>query len=130
MMMHVVGRSRVTKCVTIFLGLTILPGCHKWTTVESPIARTVEENDPARVRVTTLDGRVMELDSPSVQGDSLTVSIAGEQRPMVAIDDIERLEFRQSNVGLIVLSIAGAAAIALAVVIAVNPGDEPANPGQ
>ncbi len=49
---------------------------------------------------------------------------------MVAIEDIERLEFRQSNVGLAVLAIAGAAAIALAVVIAVNPGDEPANPGQ
>lgn len=130
MMMHVVGRSRVTKCLTIFLGLTILPGCHKWTTVESPIARTVEENDPARVRVTTLDGRVMELDSPSVHGDSLTVSIAGEQKPMVAIEDIERLEFRQSNVGLALLAIAGAAAIALAVVIAVNPGDEPANTGQ
>ncbi len=56
--------------------------------------------------------------------------IAGEQKPRVAIEDIERLEFRQSNVGLVVLAIAGAAAIALAVVIAVNPGDEPANPGQ
>ncbi len=103
-MMHVVDRSRVTKCLAIFLMLTILPGCHRSTIVEPPIARTVEENDPAHVRVTTLDGRVMELDSPSVQGDSLTVSIAGEQKPMVAI--------------------------ALAVVIAVNPGDEPANPGQ
>ncbi len=125
-----VGRSRVTKCLAIFLALTILPGCHKWTTVESPIATTVEQNDPASVRVTTLDGRIMELASPSVQGDSLTGSIAGEQKPMVAIGDIERLEFRQSNVGLAVLAIAGAAAMALAVVIAVNPGDEPANPGQ
>lgn len=130
MRMHVVGRGRVTKGLAIFLGLTILQGCHKWTTVESPIARTVEENDPSRVRVTTLDGRIMELDWPSVRGDSLTVSIAGEQKPMVAIEDIERLEFRQSNVGLAVLAIAGAAAITLAVVIAVNPGDEPANPGQ
>jgi len=128
--MHVVGRGHVTKGLAIFLGLTILQGCHKWTTVESPIARTVEENDPSRVRVTTLDGRIMELDWPSVRGDSLTVSIAGEQKPMVAIEDIERLEFRQSNVGLAVLAIAGAAAITLAVVIAVNPGDEPANPGQ
>jgi len=128
--MHAVGRSHVTKCLVIFLALTSLPGCHKWTTVESPIARTVEQNDPARVRVTTLDGKVMELDSPSVQGDSLAGSIAGEQKPRVAIEDIERLEFRQSNVGLAVLAVAGAAAIALAVVITVNPGDEPANPGQ
>ncbi len=128
--MRAVGRSRVTSCLAIFLGLSLLPGCHKWTTVESPIARAVEQNDPARVRVTTLDGKVMELDSPSVQGDSLTGSIAGEQKPMVAIENIERLEFRQSNVGLALLAIAGAAAIALAVVIAVNPGDEPATPGQ
>jgi hypothetical protein len=117
-------RSRFSKTIAVLLALTTLAACQKWTTVESPIASTVEKNEPGRVRVTTMDGRVMELDSPTVQGDSLTGSIAGEPKPMVAIAEIEKLEFRGSNVGLTVLSIAGAAAIVVAIVLATNPGDE------
>ncbi len=122
--MRDVARSRLSKCLAVLLTLTTLAACQKWTTVESPIASTVGKNDPGRVRVTTTDGRVMELDSPTVQGDSLTGSTAGEQVPMVAIAEIEKLEFRGSNVGLTVLSIAGAAAIVVAVVLATNAGKE------
>jgi hypothetical protein len=122
--MRDVARSRAGKCLAVLLTLTTLTACQKWTTVESPIASTVGKNDPGQVRVTTTDGRVMELDSPTVQGDSLTGSIAGEQKPMVAIAEIEKLEFRGSNVGLTVLSIAGAAAIVVAVILATNPKDE------
>ena len=122
--MHDVARSRLSKCIAVLLTLSTLAACQKWTTVESPIASTVEKNDPGRVRVTTMDGRVMELDSPTVQGDSLTASVAGEQKPMVAIAEIEKLEFRGSNVGLTVLSIAGAAAIVAAIVLATNAGNE------
>ncbi|MHC4711343.1 MAG: hypothetical protein ACYTA3_13260 [Planctomycetota bacterium] len=122
--MRDVARSRLGKCLAALLALTMLAACQKWTTVESPIASTVEKNEPGRVRVTTMDGRVMELDSPTVQGDSLTGSIAGKQQPMVAIAEIEKLEFRGSNVGLTVLSIAGAAAIVVAIVLATNPGNE------
>ena len=122
--MRDVARSRLSKCLGVLLTLTTLAACQKWTTVESPIASTVERNEPNQVRVTTMDGRVMELDSPTVQGDSLTGSIAGEQQPMVAIAEIEKLEFRGSNVGLTVLSIAGAAAIVVAVVLATNAGNE------
>ncbi len=125
--MRDVGRSRLSKCIAVLVTLSTLAACQKWTTVESPIASTVEKNEPNQVRVTTMDGRVMELDSPTVQGDSLTGSIAGEQRPMVAIAEIEKLEFRGSNVGLTVLSIAGAAAIVLAIFLATNPSDEPAS---
>jgi len=121
---HDVVRSRLSKCIAVLLSLSTLAACQKWTTVESPIASTVEKNDPGRVRVTTMDGRVMELDSPTVQGDSLTGSVAGEQKPMVAIAEIEKLEFRGSNVGLTVLSIAGAAAIVVAIVLATNAGNE------
>ncbi len=122
-----VARGRLSKSIAALLTLSTLAACQKWTTVESPIASTVEKNEPNQVRVTTMDGRVMELDSPTVQGDSLTGSIAGEQQPMVAIAEIEKLEFRGSNVGLTVLSIAGAAAIVLAIILATNPGDEPAS---
>ncbi len=122
-----VARGRLSKSIAALLTLSTLAACQKWTTVESPIASTVEKNEPNQVRVTTMDGRVLELDSPTVQGDSLTGSIAGEQQPMVAIAEIERLEFRGSNVGLTVLSIAGAAAIVLAIILATNPGDEPAS---
>jgi len=122
-----VARGRLSKSIAALLTLSTLAACQKWTTVESPIASTVEKNEPNQVRVTTMDGRVMELDSPTVQGDSLTGSIAGEQQPMVAIAEIERLEFRGSNVGLTVLSIAGAAAIVLAVILATNTSDEPAS---
>jgi len=121
---HDVVRSRLSKCIAVLLTLSTLAACQKWTTVESPIASTVEKNDPGRVRVTTMDGRVMELDSPTVQGDSLIGSVAGEQKPMVAIAEIEKLEFRGSNVGLTVLSIAGAAAIVVAIVLATNAGNE------
>jgi hypothetical protein len=117
-------RSRFSKTIAVLLTLTTLAACQKWTTVESPIASTVEKNDPGHVRVTTTDGRILELDSPTVQGDSLTGSIAGEQQPMVAIAEIEKLEFRESNVGLTVLSIAGAAAIVVAIVLATNPGND------
>jgi hypothetical protein len=122
--MRDVGRSRLSKCLAILLTLSTLAACQRWTTVESPIASTVEKNEPNHVRITTTDGRVMELDSPTVQGDSLTGSIEGERQPMVAIAEIEKLEFRGSNVGLTVLSIAGAPAIVLAIVLATNPGDE------
>lgn len=117
-------RSRFSKTIAVLLTLTTLAACQKWTTVESPIASTVEKNDPGHVRVTTTDGRILELDSPTVQGDSLAGSIAGEQQPRVAIAEIEKLEFRESNVGLTVLSIAGAAAIVVAIVLATNPDDE------
>lgn len=110
--------------MALLLAFTTLAACHRWTTVESPIASTVEKNEPGRVRVTTADGRVVELESPTVRGDSLVGTIAGEGQPPVAIADIEKLEFRQSNVGLTVLTIAGAAAIVLAVVLATNPGEE------
>lgn len=122
--MRDVSDNRPSKCLALLLILSTLAACQKWTTVESPIASTVEKNEPRRVRITTTDGRVMELDSPTVQGDSLTGSIAGEQQPMVAIAEIEKLEFRGSNVGLTVLSIAGAAAIVLAIVLATNPKDD------
>lgn len=122
--MRDIARSRLGRCLALLLTLTTLAACQKWTTVESPIASTVEKNEPDRVRVTTMDGRVIELDSPSVSGDSLTGAIGGEQGPMVAIGEIEKLEFRGSNVGLTVLSIAGAAAIVVAVILATNPGDE------
>ena len=125
--MRDVGRSRLSKSIAVLVTLSTLAACQKWTTVESPIASTVERNEPNQVRVTTMDGRVMELDSPTVQGDSLTGSIAGEQQPRVAIAEIEKLEFRGSNVGLTVLSIAGAAAIVLAIFLATNPSDEPAS---
>ncbi len=117
-------RSRFSKTIAVLLTLTTLAACQKWTTVESPIASTVEKNDPGHVRVTTTDGRILELDSPTVQGDSLAGSIAGEQQPRVAIAEIEKLEFRESNVGLTVLSIAGAAAIVVAIVLSTNPDDE------
>ncbi len=117
-------RSRFSKTIAVLLTLTTLAACQKWTTVESPIASTVEKNDPGHVRVTTTASRILELDSPTVQGDSLTGSIAGEQQPMVAIAEIEKLEFRESNVGLTVLSIAGAAAIVVAIVLATNPGND------
>ncbi len=122
--MHDLVRSRFSRTIAVLLTLTTLVACQRWTTVESPIASTVEKNDPGRVRVTTTDGRIMELDSPTVQGDSLTGSIGGEQQPVVAIGEIDRLEFRESNIGLTVLSIAGAAAIVVAIVLATNPGNE------
>ena len=125
--MRHVARGRLSRRITVLLTLTTLAACQKWTTVESPIASTVEKNEPNQVRVTTMDGRVIELDSPTVQGDSLTGSIAGEQQPIVAIAEIEKLEVRVSNVGLTVLSIAGAAAIVLAIFLATNPSDEPAS---
>ncbi|MEJ2311322.1 MAG: hypothetical protein P8Y10_06100 [Gemmatimonadales bacterium] len=122
--MHDLVRSRFSRIIAVLLTLTALVACQRWTTVESPIASTVENNDPGRVRVTTTDGRIMELDSPTVQGDSLTGSIVGEQQPIVAIGEIDKLEFRESNIGLTVLSIAGAAAIVVAIVLATNPVNE------
>ena len=106
------------------LALTVLAGCQKWTTVESPVASTVERNRPGQVRITLMDGTVMELDSPTVEGDSLVGSVLGEEVPAVAIDDIRKLEFRQSNAGLTLIAIAGAAAIALAIFLATNPTEE------
>lgn len=123
--MRDIASSRFGRFLAVLLTLTTLAACQKWTTVESPIASTVEKNEPKHVRITTTDGRVIELDSPSVRGDSLTGSIAGERQPMVAIAEIEKLEFRGSNVGLTVLSIAGAAAIVVAIVLATNATNEP-----
>jgi len=116
--------SSAGRVVGLVVALTTLAGCQRWTTVESPVASTVERNQPDRVRLTTANGRQLEWDNPSVAGDSLVGSIGGEGQPAVAIADIRRLEFRQTNVGLTVLSLSGAAAIALAVILATNPGEE------
>lgn len=116
--------GRLSQSVAALLTLTTLAACQRWTTVESPIASTVEKNDPDHIRITTTDGRVMELRSPIVEGDSIAGTVAGEPQAMVAIAEIEKLEFRQSNAGLTLLSVAGAAAIVLAIVLATNPGDE------
>lgn len=122
--MRHVARTRLRPGIAVLLALASLAGCQRWTTVESPVASTVERNQPKTIRITMTDGRVMELEFPSVEGDSLAGSIGGEPQPPVAIAGIERLEFRQSNVGLTVLSIAGAAAIVVAIVLATNPRDE------
>jgi len=108
------------RCACAFVLAAYLSGCTGWQTQRVTPQRVLEDSHYVRrgVRVTTADGRRLEIEHPTLRADTLTGT---RDRAAVAIplDQVRRLDVRRPSVprtaALVVGSMAGAAAAALGV---------------
>jgi hypothetical protein len=80
--------------------------CGSWVTHDGPPERVIRATTAKSVRVTRLDGIVMEIDHPFTSGDSLIGSIPGvepRQRVAVPFDQIEAVERWRDETAVAVL---------------------------
>lgn len=92
---------RPAACLLLLLSL---PACMQWVAREDPVPVLSAEKRPERVRLTLGDGRRIELQNPSVTGDSVRgVNPAGDTANpttrwvALPLADVRRLEVRQAN---------------------------------
>lgn len=88
------------RCFTLLLAATFLQACT--TLRERPIAPQPLRGE-ARV---TLDGRILNLQSPTISGDSLFGERYG-QRVAVPLTGIRRLQVREVDEAMTIVAIAG-----------------------
>ena len=97
--------------------LAFLSACHYWRPLEPPIAQAITEEEPGTVRVTLTDNSRIVLEEPRISGDSL---IALGDTVGVALNDVQQVEGRRSDVFGTVLLASGAfvlAAVAIVVTV-------------
>ncbi len=99
-----------------------LQACMAWTAYQDPIPTAFAKDPPPEVRVTTLDGRRMELHGPTLVSDSLlglemVTSQEGRGQPTqrrvaMALRDVTRFETRRpSTLGIALITIPVGAAV-------------------
>jgi len=86
------------------LALALFVGACAWNQMDGPPRDALSTAHPAKVRVTTLDGRETVIHSPLIREDSL-LGAGGFALPL---DSVKRLETHGPNGGLIALNILGA----------------------
>ena len=137
--------SLAGRAVAVLLAASLVSGCTAWKTSKQPPAQAVAaRKEPPRVRVTTYDGRHVEMRKAVVSGDSLAGYASGAQaaafdtllggqvkkasgspvRVAVALAEIQKLEILQGDAVKTVLLVAGIgiviAVLAVAVATVVN----------
>ena len=124
--MRVFRRSRFQRHLVIPLMLTcFLSGCYKWSVQPAP---AYFDAAPERARITLSDGRVVELRSLEIRGDSVagfgktdTWYIWGDTLQTYPLADVTKLEVRKTD-GLrtfgLVVGITAAALVAAGLVCA------------
>lgn len=110
------------RLAALALLVPCIQACTAWTTYQDPIPTAFANEPPPEVRVTTHDGRRMELRGPVLASDSLLgLEMVGTQegrgqltqrRVAIALGDVTRFETRRPNA-------AGIALIAIPVTAAV-----------
>lgn len=102
-----------------FLRLIVLPltlvsflsGCHKWVPVHATVEDAVAASRLESVRITMSDGRILDLENATVEGDSV-IGFA-PQRTALPVEQVQIVERRTGDtlgtVGLIVgiIAVAG-----------------------
>jgi len=105
---------KLARCrpIAVLLLALHLGACVTWRPTTVAPRQVIEEEQPSRVRVTTLDGERLALRTPVLRGDSLTSGARGAAATTVAISDIRGIEVQQISAGrtfgLIVLLAVGA----------------------
>ncbi len=126
--MRVFRRSKFQRHLVIPLMLTcFLSGCYKWSaqTTRAAVARP-----PERARITLDDGRVVELRSLEMRGDSVAgfaktdIYNWGDTLQTYPLADVTKFEVRKTDTGKTVLVVALTVALAVAFIVAVGSSFE------
>ena len=133
--MRVFRRSKFQRHLVIPLMLTcFLSACHKWSVQPAP--PTLHEA-PERARITLSDGRVVELRSLEIRGDSVVgfakagpsrragQPVWGDTLQTYPLADVTKFEVRKSDTGMTVLTVALSVAVGVALVAAFASNFEP-----
>lgn len=86
--------------LVFWVGIT---SCMHWSEPKSGVESVINEKQPDKIRVTTVDGWVTELQSPSIESDTLVgFGFLGEkegvaQQLKVPLTDVKRVELRSVN---------------------------------
>lgn len=76
--MFAVRHSPFIRTILTPITLTaFLSACSSWTTLKEPLAASIAEQQPDKVRVTTADEGVVMLNSPTVSADTLSGILPG-----------------------------------------------------
>lgn len=76
--MFAIRHSPLMRAVVIPITLaTFLSACSSWATLKEPVAVSLAEQQPDKVRVTTADEGVVMLNSPAVQKDTISGILPG-----------------------------------------------------
>jgi len=121
------GRVFWPLVLVLFLG-----GCTKWSTLRTTPEAYLAAKAPKKMRVWQTDGTEMTLEAPfSIVSDSLVGQVftdwgpQDQPRTAIALDDIDRIDARESNGLATTFVVIGVTAVVLAVVAAAAE-DEPA----
>ncbi len=134
--------TRPARCRRLLVLVTLvcfMAACHKWSVQPAP--PTLHEA-PERARITLSDGRVVELRSLEIRGDSVVgfAKIASSMRrpgqrvwgdtlQTYPLADVTKFEVRKSDTGMTVLAVALGVALTVAFVVAFRSSFEPAGFG-
>ena len=120
--------ARCRRPLALVMLICFLSGCYKWSVQPAPA--TLDEA-PERARITLSDGRVVELRSLEIRGDSVvgfaktdTWYIWGDTLQTYPLADVTKLEVRKTD-GLRTFGLAvgiGAALFTVAAMIALSDG--------
>jgi len=126
--MRVFQRSKFQRHIVIPLMLVcFMSACHKWSV--QPAHPTLHEA-PERARITLDDGRVVELRSLEIRGDSVVgfaktdasrfreAAVWGDTLQTYPLADVTRFEVRKTDTGKTVLAVALSVALAVALTAA------------
>lgn len=107
-----------------------LPACGSWQLGAPTPAEFIEKERPSEVRVTRVDGSVIDLENPSIRGDSL-LGTAGQsvapygsrQQVTIALSEVQTVAVRHTSELMTVLFAGAIVAIVGVVYCAASSGD-------
>lgn len=76
--------------------LLVLSACHMWKTVPGAPADAIAATNPARVRISTADGRTLTLTAVRVVGDSVVGFDTHDARVALLLSRVYRVEIQPS----------------------------------
>ena len=90
--------------IAALLLLLYLPACTSWQGVGKPSPEEfLEDESPAKIRVTQTDGSRVELDNPWVSAsDSLVGTVKGGAPVSIALSEVQKVEVSKGDTGMTV----------------------------
>lgn len=113
--------------LVLWLGFT---SCTHWSASKTPVEQVLENDHPGKIRLTTVDEQVIELQSPRIDSDTLYgFGFVGEKKGAAQplkfpVAEVRSVEVRTTNAAGTVLLVAGVGLL-LAMVIAAATWDGP-----
>jgi len=112
------------RALSVLLLTLYLPSCTFWTATETPLPElTGTATPPALVRITTVDGEVIDLQDPRVHNDTVIGGAVPDTGwVFVAMADITKVEVKEKSVLKTAVGVVGLVGLVwLLVVLCENP---------